>query len=145
MGPVFVWMDGGTESLRVAELVECQGIDFVPTTEFLDSPETLPAKKQLMDDLKQARVVLSTGDVAKKQAACAALLACEQDNASGEYAEGDRECTKAEPVEISTASFALGALAPHCQNWSEAVRLFEVAVRASPVTPDNHNQLGVAF
>lgn len=145
MGQVLVWMEGGTESMRVAQLVERQGIDFVPTTQFLDSLKALHADEKLLDDLKGAKVILSSGDSPKEQAAYSALLACERADGLRQYAQGETECSKAEPEETSTAYFALGLLAKHRTNWTEAVELFKSAVKSNPSIPDTHNYLGTVY
>ena len=95
MGQVLVWMDGGAESLRVAQLVERQGIDFAPTAAFLNSLRTLHANKTLLEKLKNAEPVHSGTDPVKEQAAYSNLLACLQkaDSATGAEA-GDRKSTR---------------------------------------------------
>jgi Flp pilus assembly protein TadD len=138
-------MEGGTESLRVAQLIERQGIDFAPTDEFLDALKALHAKDRLLDDLKRAKILHPAGDAPTEQAAYAALLACEQADGSGQYTEGETQCSKAESAEASTAYFAQGLLAQHQQKWTEAVRFFKAAVQAGPLIPDNYNYLGIAF
>src|SRR5579871_3755076 len=76
MAQVVVWMEGGVESLRVAQLVKRQGIDFVPSNEFVDSLNALHARGELLNAVKGAMVVRSGGDAAKEQAAYVSLLAC---------------------------------------------------------------------
>jgi Flp pilus assembly protein TadD len=145
MGQVLVWMDGGTESLRVALLVELQSIDFVPTAEFLDSLRALHAKTALLEKLKNAKTVRSAADPTKEQAAYSHLLACLQKADSGTDAEAEKECSNAETEEPSTAQFALGLLAKRRGNAKGAVDFFKAAVKAAPRIPDNHNYLGLAF
>jgi Flp pilus assembly protein TadD len=145
MAQVLVWMDGGAESPRVEQLVERQGVDFVPTAEFLDSLKVLNAKPSLLEKLKSAKVVHSTAGSAKEQAAYAELFTCLQKANSGADAEAERECLAAETDEPSTARFALGLLAKRRGKSSEALRSFSSAVEAAPTIPDNHNYLAWAF
>ena len=145
MGQVLVWMDGGVESLRVEQLVARQGVDFVPTAEFLDSLKVLNAKPSLLEKLKSARVAHSAAGSAKEQAAYAALFTCLQKANSGADAAPERECSAAERDEPATARFALGLLAKRRGNSSEALRSFRAAVEAAPTIPDNHNYLAWAY
>ena len=145
MGQVLVWMDGGTESLRVAQLVERQGIDFVPTAKFLESLQALHAKTTLLEKLKNAKTVHAAADPAKEQSAYADLLACLQKVDSATDAEAETECSNAEAEEPSTAQFALGLLARRRGNAKDAVASFNAAVKAAPSIPDNHSYLGLAF
>jgi len=145
MGQVLVWMDGGVESLRVEQLVARQGVDFVPTAEFLDSLRVLNAKPSLLEKLKSARVAHSAAGSAKEQATYAALFTCLQKANSGADAAVERECSAAERDEPATARFALGLLAKRRGKPSEALRFFNAAVEAAPTIPDNHGYLASAF
>ena len=145
MGQVLVWMDGGTESLRVEQLVERQGIDFDPTAELLDSLKVLNAKPSFLEKLKSAKVTHSATGSVKEQTAYTELFKCLQKAFSGADAEAERECLAAETDEPSTARFALGLLAKRRGNSSEALRSFRAAVEAAPTIPDNHNYLAWAY
>jgi Flp pilus assembly protein TadD len=145
MGQVLVWMDGGAESLRVEQLVERQGINFVPSAQLLDSLKVLNAKPSLLEKLKTAKVAHSAAGSAREQAAYARLFACLQKANSGAAAEAERECLAAETDEPSTARFALGLLAKRRGKSNEALRSFSAAVEAAPAIPDNHNYLAWAL
>ncbi len=145
MGQVLAWMDGGAESLRVEQLLERQGVDFVPTAELLDSLKVLNAKPSLLEKLKSAKVAHSGVGSAKGQAAYAELFTCLRKANSGADAEAERECLAAETDEPSTARFARGLLAKRRGESSEARRFFSAAVEAAPTIPDNHNYLAQAF
>ena len=145
MGQVLAWMDGGAESLRVEQLVERQGVDFVPTTQLLDSLKVLNAKPSLLEKLKRAKVAHSGVGSGKEQAAYAELFTCLRKANSGADAEAERECLAAETDEPSTARFALGLLAKRRGKSSEARRFFSAAVEAAPTIPDNHNYLAWAL
>src|SRR5258708_5137207 len=96
MGQVLAWMDGGAESLRVEQLVQRRGVDFVRTAEFLDSLKVLNAKSSRVEKLKSDRVAHSAAGSAKEQAAYAELFTCLQKTNSGAGAEAERECLAAE-------------------------------------------------
>jgi Flp pilus assembly protein TadD len=145
MAQVLVWMDGGAESLRVAQLVERQGIDFAPDAELLSSLASMHAKTALLEKLKQAKIILIARDPAKEQAAYSQLLACLQKSSVGTNQSVENSCTKAETNEASTARFASGLLALHRRNLDEALRLFKAAVDADRKVPDLHNYLGLTY
>jgi len=145
MGQVLVWMDGGAENLRVAQLVERQSIDFVPTATFLDALRAFHANTTLLEKLKNAKPVHSAADSVKEQAAYYKILACLQKADSPTGAEAEKECSNAQTEEPSTAQFALGLLAKRRGNAKGAIDFFMAAVKAAPRIPDNHNYLGLAF
>jgi Flp pilus assembly protein TadD len=145
MGQVLVWMDYGDESRRVAQLIDRQGIDFMPATEFLESFGRLHAKPYLLEKLKGARPQSPSADPARERSAYAHLLACLQNARKETPSSADKDCVAAESEEPSTARFALGNLALLSKQFYDAQGFFKEAVQAAPLIPENHNYLGLAF
>lgn len=145
MGQVLVWMDSGTESLRVAQLLERQGIDFVPTEQFLEELRDLHARPVLLEKLRNARPQRPSADPAGEQSAYAHLLACLRKARPEASSQSESECLAAEASEPSAARFALGKQALAATQFTSAQLFFKKAVEAAPPVADNHNYLGLAF
>jgi Tfp pilus assembly protein PilF len=144
MGEVLVWMDYGDESQRVAQLIDREGIDFMPKTEFLESLGRLHAKPYLLEKLKGTHPKSPSADPDRERSAYAHLLACLQ-NTGKTPPSTDEDCLAAESEEPSTARFALGNLALRSKQFYNAQGFLKEAVDAAPLIPENHNYLGIAF
>jgi len=140
MSQVLVWMDGGPESLRVAQLIERRGIDFSPTEDFLKQMAAMHAKPILLQKLKQARVVHVAKDTVAEQSAFSDMLACVNGSNGAEDS-----CKKAAAIEPSTARFALGLKALHSGHADEARSIFIDALVAEPGVADFQSYLGFAL
>lgn len=145
MAQVLVWMDSGWESSRVAQLVERQGIDFVPTEGFLEELRGLHAKPVLLEKLRNARPKSPSPDPAGEQSAYAHLLACLRNAQPEPSSKGESECLAAETSEPSAAFFALGRQALTARQFKSSQQFFQKAIGAAPLVADNHNDLGLAF
>lgn len=145
MGQVLVWMDYGDESQRVAQLIDRQGIDFTPTTEFLESLGRLHAKPYLLEKLKSAHPQSPSADPTRERSAYSHLLACLQNARKETLPTADKDCLAAESEEPSTTRFAFGKLALLGKQFYNAQNFFKEAVRVAPLIPENHNYLGLAL
>lgn len=145
MSQVLVWMDSGWESLRVAQLVERQGIDFAPTEEFLEELRGLHAKPVLLEKLRNAHPLSRSSYPAGEQSAYVHLLACLRNARPEPSSKSESECLAAETNEPSAARFALGRQALAARQFASAQQLFKEAIEAAPWAADNHNDLGLAF
>jgi Flp pilus assembly protein TadD len=140
---VLVWMDGGDESARAAQLIERRGIDFSPTEHFLKQLAAMHAKPILLEKLKQATVVRVANDPATEQSAFFDMVACLQ--SSDANASAADACKKAAAIEPSTARFALGLRALHSGRAEEARSTFIDALVAEPGIADFQSYLGFAL
>lgn len=145
MGQVLVWMDSGAESLRVAQLLERQGIDFAPTEKFLEELRSLHAKPVLLEMLRNTHPQSPSANAAAEQAAYAHLLACLRNTGSEGSSQGKSECLTAESGEPFAVRFALGRQALAAKQFPSAQQFFKEAIEAAPLVADNHNYLGIAL
>src|SRR5215467_13712041 len=145
MAQVLVWMDSGSESSRVAQLVERQGIDFTPTEEYLEELRGLRAKPALLEKLRNTRPQSPSTNAAAEKSAYAHLLACLRNARPETASQSEKECLTAEASEPSAARFALGNQALAAKRFQSAQQFFKHAIEATPMVADNHNYLGIAF
>ncbi len=145
MAQVLVWMDSGSESFRVAQLVERRGIDFTPTEEYLEELRGLRAQPALLEKLRNTRPLSPSTNAAAEQSAYEHLLACLRNARPETSSQGEKECLAAEPSEPSAARFALGRQALAAKRFPFAQQFFKQAIDAAPLIADNHNYLGIAL